>query len=417
MKVRASQLKVILPVIILLFGAVIAWILMAIRSESAAPTPPSETPVVRVIRAVPQTFTLNVHSQGVVTPRTEIDLIPEVAGRITKLHPAFVTGDAFKTGDVLVTLDPRDYEHAIVRAQALVAEAKHRVAREEEEASQANYEWQVLGKEKPPTPLMLRKPQLAEARAKLKAAEADLAQARLQRSRCEWRAPFAGKIREKSIGLGQFVQPGNALARLYAIDVAEVRLPLSMDQLAYIDWPLNGNGRTQGHQQKTMTPKVTLTAQFSGVMQQWQGRIVRLEGAMNETMGMVHAVAEIEIAPSGKDSASLFLPGLFVQAEIEGRAQAGLFKLPREAINANRAVLAIDAEGRLRIRPVHLLRVETDHVLVSNGLEAEDLIVTTAIQAPVEGIKLRYDIVEPDSGPGQAVTALPAIIPHQNPQP
>ena len=96
---------------------------------------------------------------------------------------------------------------------------------------------------------MLRKPQLAEARAKVKAAEADLAQARLQRSRCEWRAPFAGKMRAKSVGLGQFVQPSNALARLYATDVAEVRLPLTMDQLAYIDWPGNlpAQGQQHGH--------------------------------------------------------------------------------------------------------------------------------------------------------------------------
>ena len=408
MKIHAAQLKIMLPVIILLFGAVIAGILMAIRSESGAPTPPSETPMVRVMRAVPQTFALNVHSQGIVTPRTEIDLIPEVSGRVIKLHPAFVTGDAFKTGDVLVTLDPRDYDHAIARAQALVAEARHRLAREEEEASQASYEWQVLGKEKPPTPLMLRKPQLAEARAKVKAAEADLAQARLQRSRCEWRAPFAGKMRAKSVGLGQFVQPSNALARLYATDVAEVRLPLTMDQLAYIDWP--GNLPAQGQQQKGRVPQVTLTAQFSGTLQLWQGRIVRLEGAMNETTGMVHAVAEIDMTRGGKDADSFLLPGLFVQAEIEGRSQAGLFKLPRDAVNANRAVLAIDTEGRLRIRPIQLLRIETDHVLVSAGLDAHDLIVTPALQAPIEGIKLRYDIIEPETGSSQAVTAMPTFI-------
>lgn len=400
MKVRAAQLKAALPVIILLSGAVMAWALVAIRSETGSPAPANEAPPIQVMRAIPQTLALNVRSQGVVTPRTEIDLVSEVAGRIIKLHPAFVTGNAFKAGDILVALDPRDYDHAIVQAQALVAEAKHRLAREEEEANQASYEWQVLGKEKPPTPLMLREPQLAEARAKLKAAEADVAQARLQRSRCEWRAPFAGKIREKSAGLGQFVQPGAALARLYAIDIAEVRLPLTTDQMIYVDWPVNTH--MQGNQHKTITPKVTLTAQFSGALYQWQGRIARLEGAMNEASGMLHAVAEIDTTNMVKDSVPPFLPGLFVQAEIEGRALTGLFRLPREAVNANRAVVVIDAEGRLRIRPVRLLRIETDHVLVSDGLAAEDLIVINAIQTPIEGVRLRYEIVEPDSGSGQS---------------
>lgn len=404
--------KIIWPVLILLMGAGIAWGLISMRSEQNHPAPPSEALTVQVIRAHPQTLSLNVRSQGVVAPRTEIDLIPEVTGRVVKLHPAFVTGETFKPGDVLVTIDPRDYDHAITRAQALVAEAKHRLAREEEEADQARYEWQVLGRERPPTPLMLREPQLAEARAKLKAAEADLVQARLQRSRCEWRSPFLGKIRHKSAGPGQFVQPGGTLARLYAVDIAEVRLPLAMDQLTHIEWPMESQPAT-GKQPGTLrkaAPKVILTAQFSGVSQYWEGRIARLEGALNETTGVLYAVAEIDLVRAGKESQFLFLPGLFVQAEIEGRARPGLFKLPREAVTANRAVLKIDADGRLRTQPVHLSRIETDHVLVSSGLEDGDLIVAAAVQVPIEGIKVRYEIIEPKLEAKQSVTGFPASI-------
>ena len=404
-----SQLKVMLPIVILLFGCAVAWMLIDSRSDLNQSLPQNDIPAVQVVQAIPQTLTLNIYSQGVVTPRTEIDLIPEVGGRIIKLHSVFVTGGGFKAGDVLVTIDPRDYDHAIVRAQALVAEAKHRLAREEEEAGQSRYEWQVLSKERPPTPLMLREPQLGEARAKLKAAEADLAHARLLRNRCEWRAPFSGKIREKLVGLGQFVQPGVTLARLYATDIAEIRLPITKDQLSYIDWPIESQGN-RGKQPRVL-PKVILSTQYSGIKKLWEGHIIRLEGAFNETTGLVYVVAEINWEHTKKDNNFPLLPGLFVQAEIKGRAQPNLFRLPRESVNANRTILAIDAQGRLRIRHVHFLRIETNYVLVRDGLEVGDLIVTSSIPVPIEGTKLHYEIIELDSQIGEeGATVLPTIL-------
>lgn len=404
-----SQLKVMLPIVILLFGCAVAWMLIDSRSDLNQSLPQNDIPAVQVVQAIPQTLTLNIYSQGVVTPRTEIDLIPEVGGRIIKLHSVFVTGGGFKAGDVLVTIDPRDYDHAIVRAQALVAEAKHRLAREEEEAGQSRYEWQVLSKERPPTPLMLREPQLAEARAKLKAAEADLVHARLLRNRCEWRAPFSGKIREKLVGLGQFVQPGVTLARLYATDIAEIRLPITKDQLSYIDWPIESQGNRD--KQPRILPKVILSTQYSGIKKLWEGHIIRLEGAFNETTGLVYVVAEINWEHTKKDNNFPLLPGLFVQAEIKGRAQPNLFRLPRESVNANRTILAIDAQGRLRIRHVHFLRIETNYVLVRDGLEVGDLIVTSSIPVPIEGTKLHYEIIELDSQIGEeGATVLPTIL-------
>jgi len=392
------QPKIVLPISILLIGLIIAWALIAIRPEPNQPASPAEAPAVQVIRVVPQTLTLNVRSQGVIIPRTEIDLIPEVAGRIIKLHPAFVTGDAFKAGDILVTIDPRDYDHAIMNAQAQVAAARHRLALEEAEAIQARHEWQTLGSKQSPTSLMLREPQLAEARAKLKAAEADLAQARLKRNRCEWRAPFAGRVREKLSGLGQFVQPGNVLARLYAIDVAEVRLPLAMDQLSYLDWPQKqpASGRRHSITLADGRPRVTLTSEFSGTRQQWMGRIVRIEGAFDEITGLLYAVAEINHLHAEKENKFPLLPGLFVQAEIEGREQSDLFVLPRDAVNANRTVLLIDEENRLRTRSVNVVRIETDYVLVRGSLATDDLVVAVANQSPVEGLKVRHEVIEPN---------------------
>ncbi|MDN5882244.1 MAG: efflux RND transporter periplasmic adaptor subunit [Nitrosospira sp.] len=388
------MLKLILPVLVVLAGVSISWAIVVHRPPLKSQVQESETPLAQVIRVEPQTLKLNIRSQGVVVPRTEIDLVPEVAGQIIRLHPSLVAGGFFKSGNILVTIDPRDYDYAIAEARARIAEAEKQVMLEEAQAEQARNEWHSLG-EGQPSPLTLREPQLAEARAKLKAAKADLTKARLQRSRTEWRAPFAGRVRNKQIGLGQYVQAGEKLARLYAIDVAQVRLPLATDQFAYLDLLLDQrNGKTGAG------PKVILSAEFAGGLQHWEGRIVRTEGALDEETGLLHAVAEIRNPYTGKAGKPPLMPGLFVKAEIEGREQSGIYVLPPGAVNAAQEASLIDAEDRLHIRRLDILRREPDRVLVRGGLKTGDRVVVSGIQIPIEGMKVRTETVPPAEGLG-----------------
>jgi RND family efflux transporter MFP subunit len=303
-------------------------------------------------------------------------------------------------------IDTRGYDYAIAEAGARIAEAERQVMMEEAQAEQARNEWRSLG-EGEPSALTLREPQLAEARAKLKAAQADLAHARLQRNRCEWRAPFAGRVRDKHIGLGQYVQPGEKLARIYAIDVIQVRLPLATDQFTYLDLLLdhrNSNPETG--------PKVILSVEFAGALRRWEGRIVRAEGALDEETGLLHAVAEVEDPYVVEAGQPPLMPGLFVKAEIVGRDQPDVIVLPPGAVNASHEALWIDEEDRLHIRRLNILRNEPDRILVKGNLKAGDRVVVSGIQVPVEGMKVRTEIVSlepsaekimPDkSTPGQA---------------
>jgi len=383
--IEKNRLKILLPVALLLSGVACAWAVIARRPHMAMQLPTNEAPLVSVIRVEAQTLRLDVHSQGLVTPRNEIDLIPEVSGKIIQLHPDFVTGGFFADNDVLVTIDPRDYDYAIAQAQAQIAEARRQLAMEEAQSEQAHNEWQALG-EGTATALAMHEPQLAEARAKLKAAEANLLQAQIKRSRCELRAPFSGRLQTKLAGLGQTVQAGEKLAHIYSTDVAEIRLPLPTDQLAYLDLPLTtGKGRCDA------CPKVTLTADFAGALQTWEGRIVRSEGKLDDSTGVLYAVAEVLNPYSQKADRPPLLAGLFVQALVQGKALKNLFALPQNAIDAAQQVLTVDAEQRLHIRHLEVLRNEPERILVKHGLNAGDRLVTSGIQVPVEGMKVRVE--------------------------
>jgi RND family efflux transporter MFP subunit len=376
------MLKIVLPLVVLLSSLTGAWALVALRPPTPSQPPHSEPPLVQTVRLEPQTLRLAVRSQGVATPRNEIDLVAQVAGQVTKLHPSLAAGGFFEAGEVLMAVDPRDYDLAIEEAEARIAEARRQVATEEAQAEQARSEWQALGEGRP-TPLTLHEPQLAEARARLKAAEADRAKARLQRSRCEWRAPFAGRVREKKVGLGQYVRPGDALARIYATDAAEVRLPLSKDQLASLDLPLGSRDS-----RLRAGPRVVLSTDFAATPRRWEGRIVRVEGALDEATGLLHVVAEVRDPYAAKDGQPPLMAGLFVQAEIEGKAQAGLFVLPPGAVNAAQESLWVDGENRLRIRRLDIVQNEPERV-VAKGLPAGGRLVVSGVQVPVEGMAVR----------------------------
>lgn len=377
-----STLKIVLPILVLLAAAGTAWSIVALKPQAVQQATERNIPNVDILRAEPQSLRLNVFSQGVVTPREEIDLVAEVAGKVARVHPAMVAGGFFDANELLLTIDTRDYDYAIVVAEAQIAEARRALINEQAQVDQAKSEWQALG-EGEPSELALRKPQLAEAEAKLQAAKADLAKAKLNRERCELRAPFAGRVLSKQAGLGQYIQSGSVVARIYASDVAEIRLPIGTDQLVFLDLPLGNNAKKNGN-----WPRVTLSVELAGKAHSWQGRIVRSEAALDNDSGQLYLVAQVEHPFKAEAEQPPLLSGLFVQAEIEGVSRDNLFVLPRTALNSLQQAKLVGADQRLEIRQLELLRSEADRVIVKAGLNTGDQVVISEMPVPVAGMKV-----------------------------
>lgn len=347
-------------------------------------------PAVQVVTVKPERLRMDVRSQGRVMAQTEIDLITGVSGNIIKVSPIFVSGGFFKQGDLLVAIDPAEYDLRVAQAQAGVMEAQYQLIREEAEAEQARDEWQHLGQGEA-NPLSLRIPQLREKKARLAAEQEELKNAKLLRQRADIRAPFNGRVRNKTVGLGQYLSSGDVLGRIYSSDVAEVRLPLSTQELALIDFP-DLPGRTQS----TQTTAVKLTANYQGQLQTWLGHIVRSEGVIDQDTGMVMVIAHIpdpfglgtkKTASSGKPPLTAILPvGLFVEASIEGRWLDDLIVVPANALFPNNRVVVIDEENRVRFRRVEVLRREREQIIIKAGLQAGERILASGLLHPVEGI-------------------------------
>ena len=378
------KLKILLPIIVLIIGMLGAFAL--VKSREVVQPKPTEVPppLVRVQSVYPTDFQLIVPAQGTVAPRTQTTLVSQVAGQIIEVSPAFANGGFFEKGDVLLTIDPRDYEVAVAQAQVQVAQAKLRLAREEEEAAIARDEWKRLGNGEP-TDLVLRKPQIDEARATIAAAKGALMRANLNLERTQIRAPYPGRVRTKNADVGQYVNPGSPLGHIYAIDYAEVRLPVPDDQLAYLNLPLSF--RNNPHHNSG--PDVRFHATFAGREHTYMGRIVRIEGEIDARSGMIALVGRVDNPYRQRDNNTPPLSvGLFVTAEILGHRAENVVVIPRAALRGKNRVLVVTG-NRLYYRTIDILRADAEKVVVKSGLKSGEQLCLSPIDTVVDGMRVR----------------------------
>lgn len=421
---RRAHLRWGLPLAVLLLGILGYSGLVALRETPETREPVVPLPLVRVQRAAAEDIRLAVEARGTVAPRTESDLVAEVRGRVVSLSPQLVVGGFFEEGDELLRLDAREHRIAATRARASVklresearlaaADAERRRQLNRRGASSAADLEQFESRE------LVAEAALAEARANAQQAALDL-------ERTVVRAPFAGRVRERSVDVGQFVSPGQKLGRIFAVDYAEIRLPIQTDDLAYLDASLG----TPGRGETIVGTDVVLTGRLGGRDHQWPARLVRAEAAIDERTRMLHVVARIddpyalaetpeEASPGADADSGVVVPkiplpaGLFVSAEIAGREANGVFVLPPLALRDGDRVFVVEADpetaaerdagveanptptGRLRVRPVSVVRRDRSRVVIDGGIAEGDLVVISPLRIHSDGMALR--MVEADT--------------------
>ena len=377
-------LKIIAPVLVLVVSIGIVQALGAAKPEPEKKEESQRLISLYVDEVISDTVTISVQTQGEVRPKTEIDLIPQVSGRIVGVSGSFAEGAEFGPGETLIKIDDTNYKLAVVRARARVAEAQVAVQRELANAKIKKEHWLDKRTAGEPTAYALNKPQVMEAEAKLLSAEADLQEAKLNVSRTEISAPFLGRVREKSIGIGQYVSAGTRLGRVFSTETAEIRLPLTDSQMAELNLPMGFMADAFN------APQVQFSAQVGSKQHTWSGRIVRTHASVDQQTRLIYAIAEVEDPYGlGADKGMPMAVGMFVHADIAGVNSQSAMVLPRLALRNANKVYVISDENRLEIRTVEILSTSNDTVLVSAGVEVGDKVVTSTIPAAVDGMEVR----------------------------
>ena len=379
-----KALKIILPILILFIG--VAGLLLLIKLKPSPRHQPAEFrgALVEVMDVHSGPHRVQILATGTVQPEQEIILVPEVSGKVAWISPELVNGGFFRQGESLLKIETDDFQLAVERARAEVARAEVALLSEQERAKVARLEWQraALPDKGSPGPLATRDIQLQQEQANLAAAKAGLKQAELNLQRTEIRAPFNGRIRQKSVDFGQYLRSGVPIATLAGTDRAEILIPLSPSALSWLTIPAAGSSQT-GSRAQIKLPNQT---EFS-----WAGHIVRSLGEIDPGSRMATLVVAVDDPYQLHTNAALpqLNNGQFVELLLHGPTLEQVFELPRSALRESDRIWIMDEQNRLRIISVEVVHQEPTQVVVRGAIGDRTKLVMTPISGAADGLLLR----------------------------
>ena len=344
---------------------------------------------IKVITLVPQNYQIKLDSFGTVKPRTESALVAQVSGQIIAVSDTFREGGFFNKGDVLVTLDDRDYQADLKIAEAGILTAKKVLSEEQAKVKQALEDWQRLGNGKKANALVLREPQLAAAKAQLLSAQAKYERANLSLERTKIVAPYAGRILQKQVDVGQVVSMNSKLAEIFATDHVEIRLPLHNSDLRFINLPEQYSDKIS---KTNKLNNVILTSDL-GTHSTWQGQLIRTEGSIDNNAQQLYVVAQIDdpfkqhLNANNKRTMSLKI-GQYLEAKISGKLLHKAMIIPNTSIYQGSYVYTVD-KGMLQRRTI-VIAWQNDHqALISSGLSFGQKLVLTSLGQVSSGTRVK----------------------------
>ncbi len=377
-------LKIILPLLILVIGVVGFRMLTHLKKTPHRQQLSQPGVLVNVIDLEVGDFQVTVHTTGTVRAARQISLVPEVSGKVVSISPQLVSGGQFKKGATLLKIDPSNYQLAVEKARAEIAQVQVALATERERAKIALSEWERIdiSDKGEPGPLVTREIQLKQQQANLSAAQANLKLAQLNLQRTEIKAPFNGRISQKQVDLGQYLRSGISIGKFSGTDRAEIYVPLPYTELQWLTIPATSD------QKLGSTVEISLPRQQKPL---WQGKIIRSLGEIDPTTRMATIVVVVDNPYRQKGAANQpdLETGMFVDIQLKGKFLNNVISIPRKALRNNRQVWLIDGENRLRIRQVEIARREKEQLLISKGLSAGEQVVTTPLSAAADGMLLR----------------------------
>lgn len=342
------------------------------------------------------TYNPRIEGLGVVEAAQDITLSPRVNGRILEIAENFIPGGFVKEGDMLLRIDPADYENAVTQIESALAQAQADLDIELGRQGVAKKEYELLNRnlDNENKGLVLRVPQLKAAEAHVKSAQAMLEQAKLELDRTTLTAPFDAQILSRHVNIGSEIDTNTDLARLVGVEEYWVIASVPVARLTDIAFPEDGmSGARVTIRNRSAWPEGAIR----------QGEVVRLIGALDGQTRLARVLIRVKdpLALSPETQGPKMLVGAMVQAEIEGRALENVFRIDRDYLREGDR-LWLKRDGKLAITDADVAFKDKDYAYVTAGMEDGDLLVTSNLAAVAEGIDLRTST---DDAGDEAATA------------
>ena len=407
-----DKLKMILknrwsPLVILFVGLVLSGVVAATGPEAPRRQPQRQARLVEITTLEVADAQVTIEALGTVKSSHDVRLQAQVGGQVVYVSPQLIPGGRFAEGEMLLRIDAREYEFAVRQRESDVARAEQGLKLEESQQEIARREYELMGDivDEDDIELVLRGPQLETARRVHIAAMAALEQARLDLDRTTVVAPFNAIVEDRLVDRGGIVAANTALATLVGTDACWVEVLVRVDDLVWIETPgADGSGGS--------VVRVRQDAVWDkGAWR--EGRVLSRSGSLDAQGGMVRVIVEV-LDPfnlrTADAAAPALLMGSFVDVELLGQTVADAVLVDRRYVRDGNRIWLMDDEDNLAIRTIKPLYAGEDQVLVVEGLEAGERLVTSYLSAPVERMPLRVKggAAGKDAGDKAAATGKPA---------
>ncbi|HCP96252.1 hypothetical protein PUND_a3366 [Pseudoalteromonas undina] len=370
---QGNVLRWIFPFVALTLGVVGFAAINAIAKESDKKEVIDTRPTVQVEAVSANNHQVIINSYGEVQPLENTQLSAQVSGEVVSWHPSFVAGGVVGRGEILFTIEKDNYEAAVLQAEAELARAQAMLIEEQAQAKVAEDEAKRFPN-KARTDLFLRKPQVLSAQASVKSAQAALKRAQRDLDNCEVSAPYDALVVSRNVGVGQFVTMGAQVAELNNIETAEVIIPIAGFDSVFLPERVKG-----------VTATVIKTG-LNGFTR--QAVIDRDLGIVDNATRMSSLVVRIEDPYGLTNQQPAIKFGTYVQVNFAGTMLNNIYRLPQELVN-NQTVWVVNDEQQLEPRKVKVIREEGEYFYISDGLEANDKLVTTLPEYPQKGMAVK----------------------------
>lgn len=373
---RQWVVSLLVVIVTLIMSFFIAKSKSAVEVKAAAETIPD----IKVVELTPITIKIPVYTQGIVEPRQRVRIVAEVNGRILTASNKWLNGGFVHKGESLLNIEDFYYQNQLARAKANVAQVESGLKQEQGIAYVVKQDWDKRSQD-PESPLAkelgLREPQMQAVQSQLIAAKADELSAQELLAKTKVLAPFDGVVVNKIVDAGQSVSAGTALADFYAIDMAEIRVPLTEVQQSYLDLPALNH---------TSNLASEIEYQVEGKQDKWMGRLVRTEGVLDPVTKVLNAVVQVNDPYGLKKSVARPLRlGSFVQIKLEGKKLDNIFIIPRRFLYTGNIVWLVNKDNKMESRVVKILPIRDSNVYIYEGLKAGEKMIAAGAFGLLDG--------------------------------
>lgn len=338
--------------------------------------------IIETMRIAPSTQPIVIQTIGSIEASAITTISAKVAGRIIETNPNFLLGGVVKKGDVLVQIDKTDYRAALNQAKAslLSAKASLQIELGQQALAQKELELSTMQPTELSKSLVLREPQLEQAKAIILQYEAAYEIAQNNLNETTVKAPYDGVITKKSSELGSYVTNQSTIAEVVATNTFWIKVNIPLSYLKFLN--------TMDEQDLSKLP-ITLLDKNEPL--HVSAKIIKLLPELDSITKQAQLLIAIQDPLNlhhAKEINRTILLGDTLNVHIQGKHYENIFALPTSLLRANSTVWVMTDKNELSIKPVHVLYKNNQSILIDEGLTPNDKIITTYLTAPVEGMKV-----------------------------